>query len=191
MAYNSKKLAYGVGRKGNGVAKTNGRQTKAYIAWKNMLRRCYCPKSLSRRPTYIGCSVCDEWLYFPTFQKWFDENHVDGFQLDKDLLVSGNKIYGSDTCVFVPPQINSLFTDCGRARGGCPIGVCFEKRVNKFKAQVTIDGKRQHLGYFDDPEEAHNTYMKAKKENVIRIANEWKDKISDKLYIALIKKAGD
>ena len=186
MTRNSKKLVYGVGVKGDGVAKVNGKNTKAYKTWQHMLERCYDPKKLSKQPTYIGCSVCSEWLFFPTFQKWFDENHVDGFQLDKDLLVSGNKIYGSDTCVFVPPAINSLFTDHGRARGEYPIGVTFEKQRGKFKANLRVDGTLKHLGYFGTEDEAHRTYLIAKKENVIRMAEVWKDKIPSKLYEALI-----
>ena len=38
-------------------------QCKYYAAWKNMLERCYSKKFLESRPTYIGTSVCSEWLY--------------------------------------------------------------------------------------------------------------------------------
>ena len=187
----SKKLIYGKGLKGNGVAKVNGKNTKAYSTWGSMLQRCYAPKYLSRCPTYIGCSVCDAWLFFPTFNAWFDENYVEGWELDKDLLVTGNREYGPDTSCFVPHSINVLFIDSGRARGEYPIGVSFHKRSGKFRARLKIDGKLKHLGYFDNPEDAHDAYLIAKKANIIRMANEWKEKISDKLYIALIKKAGD
>lgn len=187
----SKKLVHGVGRKGDAVAKVNGKHTKAYTTWNHMLERCYCQKYLSRNPTYIGCTVSDEWLFFPTFEKWFDENYVAGFQLDKDLLIVGNKVYGPETCSFVPRAINTLFNDHGRARGDYTIGVYFHKRVGKFRAKLRISGTYKHLGYFDTEDEAHRVYLAAKKANVLRMATEWKDKISDKLYISLIKKAGD
>lgn len=187
----SKKLVYGVGTKGNGIAVVNGKLTKAYTAWTSMLRRCHCPKALSRDPTYIGCSVCAEWLHFPTFEEWFNKNHIEGWHLDKDLLITGNKVYGPETSVFTPRSINVLFNDHGRARGDYPIGVTFYKRDGKFKAQLNIDGKLKHLGYFDSPYEAHLVYLIAKKANVLRMANEWRDKISDKLYDALIRKAND
>lgn len=189
MTRNSKKLVYGVGVKGDGVATVNGKTTKAYVAWNHMLGRCYCPKSLSKYPTYTGCSVCDEWLFFPTFKEWFDNNYIAGFHLDKDLLVAGNKIYSPDTCVFAPPVINNLFTDHGRSRGEYPIGITFIKQKRKFKTQLKIDGTQKHLGLFDSVEDASQAYLIAKKANVIRMANEWRSKIPTKLYEALIKKA--
>ena len=65
----------------------------AYRCWHNMLIRCYDENYQKREPSYIGCSVCDEWLVFSNFKRWFDENYVKDYQLDKDILVKGNKIY--------------------------------------------------------------------------------------------------
>lgn len=189
MPNTSKKLIYGKGSKGDGVARINGKNTKAYAAWNHMLERCYCPKFLSKKPSYIGCSVCEEWLFFPTFQKWFDENYVEGWVLDKEILVTGNKIYGSNYCLFAPTLITRMFNDCDR--GDYPTGVSFREHTGKFQAQLSIDGKLKHLGYFTTVDDAHRAYLIAKKANVFRMANEWKDKISDKLYIALINKAAD
>jgi len=39
-------------------------------------------------------------------------------------------------------------------------GVYFNKRDNKFIAQIWIDNKHKNLGYFDDELEAHEAYMK-------------------------------
>lgn len=189
MDNKSQKLVFGKGIKGDGVSKVNGKFTKPYQTWRNMLGRCYNPICQKRQPSYVGCSVSDDWLYFPAFEEWFYTNYVEGYQLDKDLLVDGNKEYGSDTCIFVPSQINSLFTDCGRARGDYPVGVSFYKRNSKFEAHVTINGKQQFLGYFSDVDGAHKAYIEAKKANVLRMAEVWKDKIQPKLYEALVRKA--
>ncbi len=40
-------------------------------------------------------------------------------------------------------------------------GVCWVKDKQKFKARIRVDGKVIHLGYFDDPEEAHEVYCEA------------------------------
>ena len=191
MTYNSKNRVYGHGTKGREITRENGEVTKPYKTWSDMLRRCYAPKYQKLKPTYIGCSVCVEWLYFPNFKKWFDTHYVEGFQLDKDILITGNKIYSPDTCIFVPQSINKLFTDSGKTRGNYPIGVSFNKQSGKFVTYVTIDGKLHYLGLFDNAEEAHKAYLIAKKANVLRMAEKWKGRISDKLLTALIRKADE
>lgn len=44
-------------------------------------------------------------------------------------------------------------------------GISFEKANNKWKAQITINGKQKYLGYFKTELEAHHAYLKAKKES--------------------------
>ena len=120
----TQKLVYGVGI--NDLAepvKINGSNLKFYNTWVHMLERCYSEKSLSKYPTYHGCSVCDDWLSLSTFKIWFLANYRDGMALDKDILVQGNKVYSPETCRFVPHYINSLMTDAGAIRGELPCGV--------------------------------------------------------------------
>ena len=80
-----------------------------YVKWYAMLNRCYSPNYHKTRPTYIGCSVCPEWHYFSKFRFWMEGQKWEGMELDKDLLVKGNRVYGPDTCCFVPEAINYLF----------------------------------------------------------------------------------
>ena len=104
---------FGVGPyKGNTVVDGKQTKTKEYESWRGMIKRCYCPKTQVRQPSYIGCSVHADWHNFQTFAKWYTEQpgYVEGWDLDKDLLVEGNKVYGPDTCVLLPRQINSLVT---------------------------------------------------------------------------------
>ena len=42
------------------------------------------------------------------------------------------------------------------------LGVCSEG--NKYRAQITVDGKRLRLGVYATPEEAHAAYIRAKRE---------------------------
>jgi len=144
-----------------------GNHIKSYIQWKSMLSRCYDPKMHKIEPSYIKCEVCEEWKLFSNFKKWFDENYVEGYQLDKDILFKGNKIYSQNTCCFVPQEVNKLFTNRKNDRGKLPIGVCYSKKYNKFKSQINIDGERKHLGYFITAKDAYLSYKKAK-ENIIK-----------------------
>ena len=42
-------------------------------------------------------------------------------------------------------------------------GYYFEKGRNKYRAQITINGKQQNLGFYDTAEEAREAYVNAKK----------------------------
>lgn len=118
------KLVYGIGVNDfEGNVYENGKPIKSYSTWKHMLERCYSEKLHSRNPTYIGCSVCDEWQSFSNFKKWFDGNYVEEFHLDKDIILEGNKIYSPEFCRFVPQYLNKLLTDSRNARGDLPLGV--------------------------------------------------------------------
>lgn len=175
----SKKLIYGVAYNSRREHKTaiNGANTLAYSAWHSMISRCYCPKYQARRPTYIGCSVADEWHDFQDFADWFENHEYSnyGYHLDKDLLIPGNKIYAPSTVCFVPRQLNSLLVDSRAIRGKYPQGIYFYKRDNKFVAQIKIKGKQEYLGLFDTEQEAYSAYKVAKEANVKRTALEWQD----------------
>jgi hypothetical protein len=42
------------------------------------------------------------------------------------------------------------------------LGVSYFKTHNKFHAQIEVDKKTIHLGFYNSPEEAHKEYLKAK-----------------------------
>ena len=136
----------------------------AYIAWVNMLKRAYNQKYHVTNPTYVGVTVCSEWHYFSAFRQWWLYNYRDDGQLDKDLLVVGNKEYGPDVCIYIPSMLNSFTADCGASRGEFPIGVSFCKQTGKFQSNCNnpITGKKHKLGRFNTPEEAHEAWLKCK-----------------------------
>ena len=148
-----------------------------------MLERCYSEKYQEKYPTYKNCTLDEKWYNFQIFAKWFENNYILGHQLDKDILIKGNKIYSPETCCFVPQEINKLFTKSEKARGSLPIGV---RKCNKrYKAIVKLNGKQRHLGTFDTPEEAFNAYKIAKELHIKEVADRWKGQISDRTYYAM------
>ena len=106
-----RKIVYGVAHNDYaGRIKENGKHIRSYRSWISMLSRCYGEKELNNRPSYKGCSVCDEWLLFSNFKKWFDDptnGYQNGYCLDKDILIKGNKVYSPNTCCFVPNEIRA------------------------------------------------------------------------------------
>ena len=95
---------YGVGFIG-AAGKIN---RQAHNAWTAMLGRCYSHKYHQRRPTYADCTVTPEWHNFQNFAIWYEENHKPGLHLDKDIKITGNRVYGPDTCTFVTQLENSV-----------------------------------------------------------------------------------
>lgn len=157
--------------------------------WHNMKRRCLDGGSYqSRYPTYRGCTLHQDFSKFENFMLWAVEQvgfGCDGYQLDKDILIPGNKVYGPNTCVFVPRSINSMLTHNKTNSNGLPTGVL--RIRSKFRAQIKADGVVKTIGYFDDIESASCAYKKAKKAEITRQAHLYRDKIDPRVFVALIE----
>ena len=155
-----------------------------------MFFRCYDTKNIKRYPTYQDVSVCEEWHNYQNFAKWFEENYnpevMEGWHLDKDIIVKGNKIYSPETCCFVPSDINYLITKANSIRGDYPIGVKFNKKRNKFYAILTKYNKPFLVGTYTTAEEAFYAYKEAKEAHIKEVADKWKEQITDKVYKSLI-----
>lgn len=157
--------------------------TKPHKLWLGILERCYSEKTKEKRKTYIGCSVCEEWLLFSNFKKWFDENYIEGWHLDKDILVKGNRVYSPQTCCFVPQEINSLLTNRRLHRGKLPVGV---KRSGKFfVSECQNGGTRIRVYGHKTVEDAFVCYKELKEERIKNMANKWKERLSENVYEAL------
>ena len=168
----------------------NGVRTKEYGLWVRMLERCYSDSFKKKNPTYIDCEVSDKFKNYEYFYEWCNKQigfSNQGWQLDKDLLIKGNKVYSESTCVFIPSEINSLLIKSTASRGDHLIGVCWNKTNKAFKAQVSKNkGEQEHLGYFKTEIEAFNAYKKAKEAFIKEQAEKWKGKIDDRAYEALM-----
>jgi hypothetical protein len=180
------KSVLGVGYIGIGEYKIrkNGKVSKSYTLWRNMLQRCYCPKFKKKHTTYKDCYVSEEWHNFQNFAEWVDENYIEGFELDKDILQKGNKFYSKEKCFFIPKEINTLLIKCDLVRGHLPIGV--NETRGKFSSHLSKKCIRMTLGYYDTPEEAFEAYKNAKEKHIKEIAEEYKSQITEQVYQALM-----
>lgn len=171
-------------------SKVNGVKTKEYKLWQSMLERCYSATYQKQRPTYEGCEVSDNFKSYEYFYEWCHKQigfSNQGWQLDKDLLIKGNKVYSESTCVFIPAEINLVLTKSNKTRGEHLIGVNWDKTNKAFKARVNKSkGKQEHLGYFNTELEAFNVYKEAKEYFVKEQATKWKDQIDERAYEALM-----
>ena len=175
------KLIYGVGTNDLGyrvhlrewVTENGGKRIQKtvfkceyYTVWKNMLKRCYSKKFLESYPSYIGTSVCSEWLSASAFKKWMEQQDWQGKCLDKDIIAPKSKLYSPETSAFVLEATNLFVTASGASRGEYPIGVSLYKRTGRYSAKCGnhFSGEYEHLGYFSTPEEAHESWRKRKHE---------------------------
>ena len=95
-----------------------------------------------------------EWHNFQVFAKWFDENYMEGFQLDKDIKIEGNKIYSSGTCLFVSPTNNKVKARAKTFNFVSPLGdvvgiynlaeFCRENELNKSNMYQVHFGRISH-----------------------------------------------
>lgn len=165
----------------------DGTLVKEYMHWTSMLNRCYTDQYKKRFPTYANCSVDEQWHNYQEFAEWcnWQVGFNEGYVLDKDILVRGNKIYSPETCVLVPAELNSLVVTQVKPGKDVPAGISFQNGCKKYIVSCAIDGKNKNLGRYDCPEEAFSVY-KEFKENLIRErAEKYKDKMDIRAYRAL------
>lgn len=184
----------------SGFAKMENHKTKTkeYRSWQNMISRCYNPKRYEKFPGYKNCYVCDEWFNFHNFEEWCHsqdnwesvQNEPSRYNLDKDIIVKGNKIYSPENCCFVPYNVNILFTKRNKARGKFPIGVSYTKHMDTYQSACRDPFTHKHINHygFSTPEKAFEQYKKDKEEVIKKVAIDEYNKgtITTKCYEAMM-----
>ena len=182
---------HGVGIVGEESSRdSNGNKLKEYFLWNHMLTRCYGKKAKLKLPSYEDCTASTNFKYFPYFKDWCSKQigfGNEGWQLDKDILVKGNKAYSEDTCCFVPAEINSVFIKCDRSRGEYPLGVNYHKATRKFVAQISYRKIKTHLGLYDTAEDAFKAYKKSKERLIKSLADKYMDVLDPRVYKAMVE----
>ncbi len=170
----------------NGIGPHKQHNTLSHAYWYKMLQRGYCQNYKSKHPTYDDIIVCDEWLCYQTFADWCTKRKQygkKGFNLDKDLLLKGNKVYHPDYCSLVPQAVNKLTVRKNFERG-LPQGVV--DYGGYFVAKCRTEKESIYLGTFQCPEKAGEVYRKFKKEVIIKTAIKYKDDLDDNVFQALL-----
>lgn len=147
--------------------------TLSGFRYTKMLERCKEGGREQRlHPSYVGTT--NGFRDFQEFVEWsmaeygynVREPYKDKeryYNLEKDILSSGAKVYSPDTCLFVPITINNFLCLKGADRGKYPIGCWFNKRSNAFESGCTMGtGRQEFLGFYDNPMDAHAAWQKAK-----------------------------
>jgi hypothetical protein len=157
----------------------DSKHTPAYVLWKAMFYRCYSAESLEKSPTYIDCYVSEKWYNFQNFAGWFysQSNWKLNYELDKDLLYSGNKVYSEETCCLIPKDINSSLVKVKLDSQGS-LGVR-QSSSGKYTTECRINKVKVHLGSFDSVVEAQAAYLEAKKQQMNSLAKQYESTLSE------------
>ena len=138
------------------------------------MQRAYCPEYKIQHPTYEDVVVCESWHNYQNFAEWITGQigfGRMGYNLDKDRLVKGNKIYAPEFCVLIPQELNKLVAyQCSEGRSS-PVGTSTRPDLNgQYMARLSKHGSLQgeaYLGLIDTAELAFAAY-KREKEAYIR-----------------------
>lgn len=133
-----------------------------YKVWVQMLVRCYSQSYKKKYKYDYSPTVCSEWLNFSVFREWMQLQDWSGKQLDKDILIPGNKHYSPETCVFVPQELNKFFNLHRNRKSATLTGVTKNCRGSRYTACITRDGKTNSLGGFATELEAHHAWIREK-----------------------------
>lgn len=145
--------------------------------WYHMKARCEEGSEFQKRcPTYVGCYMSDKFKDFQEFVEWNQSQvgyGIEKYDLDKDILVKGNKEYGEDFCVYVPHVLNNFLCAANAIRGKLPQGVTMDKRDGAFSVGVYSNNKYLTVGRFKTVTEAMEAYAEAKTKE----ARKWYDRL--------------
>ena len=142
-------------------------------------------------PRYKGTFMWEGWLKHKTktFFVWLDNNYyeVDGEQMDidKDILQYGNKQYHPDLCLVVPHSINTFFENIEVGKTNIIQSVI----TKKYKVKVYDNGEWIRANNIDTYNRALDIYCDIKQGILVNKAKALKDKIPEKVYMALMNTA--
>lgn len=120
-----------------------------YDNWINILRRCNSDRA------YKDVRISNEWLNYSNFKKFVldpENGYRPEYKLDKDLFSDpDDRVYSKDTCVFIPPLINSMLVDRFRNRySPLPAGVqIYTKDRNRLKMVISYKYRFVVARYFN------------------------------------------
>ena len=150
------------------MSKTHGLgHTSIYKRWAAMLQRCYNPE-VEKYAKYggRGIVVCDEWLN--DFKAYYDyvmslDNAMnDGLTIDRKEN-DGN--YEPGNMRWATKHVQSANRGININNKSGYRGVCFSKRIGKWRSVICVCGRQICLGTFNTPEEARDSRLRYIKEN--------------------------
>lgn len=177
-----KRTVFGIGYLGCNDADAT-RDNYIYSKWANMMQRCYDEETHRLKPYYAPCTAEIEFQNFSNYREWHKENAMGDrkVDLDKDVLIRGNTVYGSETCTLIPHFTNTIFEN-----RGADTNIVLNNDTGKYDVTMSILGNREEVGTFDTEEEAKQGFIDYKQDYIRKYAKKCKGKVPNKTYEAMV-----
>jgi hypothetical protein len=139
--------------------------TRAAVLWYNLNRRII-KTDLDKNRCYLGVTL--DFSNFQEFAEWcqhqygYTNKDINGkyWNLDKDISGIGN--YSKEGCLFIPEDVNKIFSSMDSAKG-----YDYHKASKKFRVRCC----GEMVGLFDSEEEAAEAYIEYKRTKIIKLRN--------------------
>jgi hypothetical protein len=135
-----------------------------YATYSHMKRRCYETSNKDYRHYGArGITVCDRWLGVNGFWHFVEDmgTRPSGYSIDR---VDNSKGYSPDNCRWA-----STTTQVNNTRRVEEAKGYFKTKYGTFKAYISISGKNVWLGSYSTESEAHNAYINARDNKLIKM----------------------
>lgn len=131
-----------------------------YNTWCNMLRRCNDPS----HPRYKdwggrGIKVCERWQRsYTDFARDMGQRPSRDHTLDR---IDNNGDYEPSNVRWTTASRQSFNRRVRNTNSTGVSGVCWNKRIGRYQATITVNKKREHLGWFKDLDDAISARRRA------------------------------
>ena len=135
--------------------------TRLYDIWREIKMRTLN----SKHKDYVnyggrGITICEEWLDVQNFYNWAISNgYSDRLSIDR---IDNDAGYSPENCRWTTRTIQSRNQRIRKNNKSGYRGVCFDKKLGKYIAQIMINKKQKYLGLYPTAEEgaiAYNNYI--------------------------------
>jgi hypothetical protein len=185
--YRRKVLGHGITTTYIKQGHTNIAKEKAYIYWKQILLECFSQKYILAHPLFEGKTVCEEWLDYSNFKKWYDLNY---YEIPSQRMVLTNNLFNGknfcpETSCFLPNEINSVFQIvCQKTSDvDLPIGIT-QRQYQAYGIEIpvyTVAIQGKYIGIYSDLNESLSVWQAAKQKQLDELIEKYKEKLPSKI----------
>lgn len=127
-----------------------------YQVWLRMKQRCTNPKDISYK-NYggRGIKICDRWM--KSFRAFYEDMGARpvGYSIDR---VNNDRDYSPENCKWVSRSAQSINRRMMKSNKSGYRGVSYHKLSEKWRVQISLEGRKFWFGLYNSPEEAAFIY---------------------------------